>query len=346
MRKSGPFAILTHTILFPRSMRHYHSSLTLISADSLPQPMSAEATDLLMETRFPDGLFFNSPDFLALQPQPIYQLAWVDKTTNKIAIRCAFGVQNGLALSPVAAPFGSVEWAAQVTPAELSRFVNELIEQVRQVGGTRLQLIHPPACYAPKQTEQLFDILNQHDFSLSRQVSTFYLPVNGQPLLHRTRASERQRFRKCVRAGFRASRWEKPDPDTVIQFLGEHRRIKGYSLSVSENQLVCLLNRFPENFPVFGVWSEQILVALCVCVRVRTDSLYTFMPVSHANYAPFSPMVMLLENLYQYCQQTHISLLDLGPSLDSTRRFKPSLARFKVNMGAITSPKPTFEISL
>ncbi|KAB7726151.1 GNAT family N-acetyltransferase [Rudanella paleaurantiibacter] len=327
-------------------MRQYHSHLTLIGSDPSSLPRLAEPTDLLTDTRFSDGLFFNSPDFLALQPQPVYQLNWVDTITRQTAIRCAFGVQSGLALSPVAAPFGSVEWAVQVTPAELSQFVAELLQQAQQAGANQLRLTHPPACYAPSQAHELFDILTQHGFSSSRQVATFHIPVCGQPLEYRMRASERQRFRKCVRTGFRALQWESPQIDELIRFITEHRRLKGYPLSVSEDQLAHLLSRFPENFPVFGVWSGRTLVATCVCVRVRANSLYTFIPVSHTDYATFSPMVMLLESAYEYCQQTGIDLLDLGPALDPIGQFKPSLARFKENMGAMCSPRFTFEISL
>jgi hypothetical protein len=57
-------------------------------------------------------------------------------------------------------------------------------------------------------------------------------------------------------------------------------------------------------------------------------------------------MVMLINHLYQYSQHEGINVLDLGSSLDANQQLKPSLARFKQNMGAVPSPKLTFEIEL
>ncbi len=78
-------------------------------------------------------------------------------------------------------------------------------------------------------------------------------------------------------------------------------------------------------------------------VRVRDDILYTFLPASNPAYHAYSPLVLLMDGLFEYCQQQQIRLLDLGVSLDGNHQPKPSLLRFKRNLGALESPKVCFE---
>jgi hypothetical protein len=51
---------------------------------------------------------------------------------------------------------------------------------------------------------------------------------------------------------------------------------------------------------------------------------------------------MLTKGLYDYCAVNQIKILDLGVSLDSDGNYKPSLARFKQNLGADLSEKIIF----
>lgn len=94
---------------------------------------------------------------------------------------------------------------------------------------------------------------------------------------------------------------------------------------------------------VFTVRDGAQLAALTVAVRVRSDILYNFLPASPLAYRPFSPMVMLLDEVVAYCRRQNIRVLDLGTSLDGDHQPKASLMRFKRNLGAQESPKLIFE---
>ena len=80
-----------------------------------------------------------------------------------------------------------------------------------------------------------------------------------------------------------------------------------------------------------------------MAIRVRDDILYNFLPASNPSYYAHSPMVMLMAELFGYCQRHRIQLLDLGTSLDGNQQPKPGLMRFKRNLGVRESPKLTFE---
>ena len=296
---------------------------------------------------FPDGFFFNNPEHLHQQTNGIVHWLLVQNPlTGQVDIQCAFGVRGEVALSPMAAPFGSIEFAETVSPVALGKFANALIEKARLTGCKRLRLVNYPHCYAPRTIHRLVHMLTERGFDIIKNTPTFYLPVSPVSLTKRMNAQERQRLRKGQRAGLVALLWANPCVATVVDFIRESRRQQGYPLTISMDCLSCLLTRFPEEFPVFMVRDGQIIATLCVCVRVRHDILYAFLPADNPNYKTLSPMVMLIDHLYQYSQYAGISLLDLGPSLDANHAPKPSLARFKQNMGAITSPKMTFEIEI
>lgn len=296
---------------------------------------------------FPNGFFFNNPEHLDQQTDgAIHRLALLNVTTGNADVRCGFMIQGDAATSPLAAPFGSIEFTENVSPYALGEFVNALIEKARLSRCQQLRLVNYPHCYAPRHIHRLVYILADRGFNIINNTPTFYLPIGSHSLSERMNAQERQRLRKSQRAGLVASHWANPSIPVVLDFIQESRLQLGYPLTISMDYLSLLLHQFPEQFPVFVVREGQSLAALCVCVRVRHDILYSFLPASNINYQEFSPMVMLIDHLYQYSQHEGINLLDLGSSLDANQQLKPSLARFKQNMGAVPSPKLTFEIEL
>jgi hypothetical protein len=296
---------------------------------------------------FADGFFFNNPEHLSQQTNgAIHQLSLQNALTGQADIRCAFAIRGEVAISPIAAPFGSIECRETISPVALGEFVDSLLQKVRLMGCERLRLVNYPHCYAPRHMHRLVYTLAEQGFNIIKNTPTFYLPVHNDSLTKRMHAQERQRLRKSQRAGLNPSRWENPCIPTVVAFIRQSRHQQGYPLTISMDCLSRLLHQFPEQFPVFVVCDGETIAALCVCVRVRHDILYSFLPANQADYQSFSPMVMLIDYLYQYSQHTGVDLLDLGASLDAQQQHKPSLAQFKQNMGAITCPKLTFEIEL
>ena len=49
-----------------------------------------------------------------------------------------------------------------------------------------------------------------------------------------------------------------------------------------------------------------------------------------------------MRKIYEYCQEEKVKILDLGISLDHLGKEKPSLIRFKKNIGGIPSEKITY----
>ena len=290
------------------------------------------------------GFFFNNADHIGQQSTgPFCVITALNQTTGQADARCTFFVEPHRAVSPISAPFGSIEFTRNLPEAVLSALIDALIDEARSTGAPTLQLVNYPHCYAPEQAHRLTEQLLLRGFRVVSADETFFLPITSSAFKDTIDASERRRLHKCQRAGFQFAHWRCPDVDTVTSFLVQTRRQQGYNLNLSAERLSDLLRSFPEQFPVFVVTDGPTLTALTIAVRVRDDILYNFLPASDPNYRAYSPMVLLTDGLFRYCQQQHIQLLDLGTSLDANHQPKASLMRFKRNLGAQESPKLTFE---
>ncbi|WP_461084403.1 GNAT family N-acetyltransferase [Spirosoma flavus] len=290
------------------------------------------------------GFFFNELSHLQQQQDgQFHLLTALNQTTQQADARCAFFIRSNEAVSPGAAPFGSIEFTEKLPDSILDEFLDTLTESVRATATTTFRLVNYPHCYAPGQARRLTRKLFRHGFRVVETNQNFFLPINNQDFASLVEPEQRRRLNKCRNADFQFSQWKNPPFTTVVDFLKETRQQQGYRLTLSPERLTELLQNFPDQFLVFAVTDGPNLAALTVAVRVRHDILYNFMPASHPDYRTFSPMVMLTDGLYTYCQQQGIRLLDLGVSLDSNHCPKPSLMRFKRNLGAVTSPKLIFE---
>lgn len=290
------------------------------------------------------GFFFNNADHIGQQSTgPFCVITALNQLTGQADARCTFFVEPDRAVSPVAAPFGSIEFTRNLPEAVLSALIDALIDEARSTGAPMLQLVNYPHCYAPEQARRLTEQLFLHDFRVVATNPTFFLPITSNAFENTIVASERRRLQKCRRAGLQFAHWYRPDVDVVTSFLVKTRQQRGYSLTLPSDRLGYLIQTFPSQFSVFTVTDGSTLTALTVAVQVRDDILYNFLPASDPTYHAYSPMVLLTDGLFGYCQQRQIRLLDLGTSLDANHQPKPSLMRFKRNLGAQESPKLTFE---
>jgi hypothetical protein len=291
-----------------------------------------------------DGFFFNEFSHLRQQSSlPLHLLTALNPDTHQAEARCAFFGNGPVASSPGAAPFGSVEFDNNLPDSVLGELLNTLTDKARQDCCSSVRMVNYPNCYAPEQADRLTDHLLDQQYRMVRDDATFFLSVGADSLDRQMHSQERRRLQKCHRAGFQFAQWKNPPISDVLAFLQISRIEQGYPLTLPADRLAALLTRFPDRFSVFTVCDGTDIASLAITVRVSSDILYYFLPADNLVYRSFSPAVMLIDGLFGYCQQEGIKLLDLGVSLDHHREFKPSLARFKENLGAVSSPKRVFE---
>ena len=290
-------------------------------------------------------LFLQARHLLNQSCHNLHYFALIHPETAQADAHAAFFIRDGWAVSPYAAPFGSIEFSDQVTDAELRRLIDAIVTYCKKLPVQGIRLINYPDCYAPIQAQRLRKIVLEAGFSVKYEELNHHLPVASRSFGEGLHAAERRRLRKCHQAGFTTRIWTNPDVDELFTFLQKARLRKNLPLSITHEVLADLLNRFGDVCPVFTVQNGDQLIASCLGIRVTSGILYYFLPADHEDYQHFSPTVMLVDSLYAYCQQQQIPLLDLGISTSRNIR-NEGLIRFKNRLGAVESAKFVFEMPL
>ena len=263
--------------------------------------------------------------------------------TKKRVTEAAFHIfiENDQALSPCQAPFGGLEFQAGLR-LEVLQFFWENVEAFLQTQHLKsLKIKAYPVCYQPENAQILHYLLLQNGFQITAHDLNYHLPIRETPFLSHLHHSEKRRLQKCHQRGYRFEQWAAPDFAWVHRFIQQNRDRKGYPTSLSAQGLQSLYQQFPDHFRLFVVKDQERIIALATGIKVSKAILYYFLPADDAAYLADSPMVQLLEGMYQYGQQQGYSILDLGIS---TEQSQPNygLINFKKNLGAETSLKWTF----
>jgi lipid II:glycine glycyltransferase (peptidoglycan interpeptide bridge formation enzyme) len=84
------------------------------------------------------------------------------------------------------------------------------------------------------------------------------------------------------------------------------------------------------------------LLALTIGVVVNSKILYNFLLSAEESYKSYSPTILLLKGVYEYCQGNSYKLYDLGPASDEGIP-NYGLITFKQKTGGEASLKMGFE---
>ncbi|WP_171062753.1 GNAT family N-acetyltransferase [Larkinella sp. C7] len=291
-----------------------------------------------------DGFLFLQARHLLNQPdRPLHYFALLDPKTGRADARCAFFIRDDWAISPSAASFGSIEFSDELPDEELARLVDDVVTTSKKLLVQGIRIVNYPDCYLPVHCQRLRAVLLDAGFAVKYEELNQHLTVSARSFTEHLHATERRRLRKCRQAGFTTHIRENPDAETLFAFIRKARLRKNLPLSMSSKELANLLTNFGGVCPVFTVCDGDQLIAACLGIRVSPTVLYYFLPADHEDYQQFSPSVMLVENLYTYCQQHQIPLLDLGISTSHGIR-NEGLIRFKHQLGAVESAKLVFEM--
>jgi hypothetical protein len=262
-----------------------------------------------------------------------------------IAIFQCIIISDRTCQSAPSAPFGSIQCQDDCSPEEIDVFVKSIVAHITAKGGRELHINHYANCYA-HHASLISDIYLRNGFRCSKSVTNQHIPVSDQSFLELIRPAEHRRLKKCQRAGFKSQRDGHTDPSILYHFLSYCRAAKDYQLSMDQCQLELLLTTFPTQVQIFTVTQLEKIIAGAVIIRVNKKICYYFLADSLPEYKAYSPMVMLIGCVYQYCRQEEIRILDLGTSLDQHGAEKSSLIRFKENVGGVRSQKNSFRKKL
>jgi Acetyltransferase (GNAT) domain len=252
-------------------------------------------------------------------------------------------IENQLGVSPLRASFGSFEIAENVNELGFDYLLKTIENVANEQNLADITIKHYPSCYDEIKSVFIKAGLLKNGFEYHKALVNQHISISAQPFETHLHYSEKRRLRKCERAAFQFEEWTNPNVETVYDFIAQNRHQLGYSITFSLAELRNWFAIFPESFQVFCVRDQDQIAALTLTVRVGESVLYHFCPANNLAYRTFSPAVLLTKGLYDYCLNNQLEILDLGVSLDSDGNVKPSLARFKQNLGAEVSEKIIFK---
>lgn len=244
--------------------------------------------------------------------------------------------------SPAKAPFGGIQCNPDCQMQELIFFLSCVEKWMQQNSAKDLLIRTAPVCYDPALNGVLNRIYLMNAYQSSERIN-HHIEISSIDFSVSIKKSEFRRLNKCKQAGFKVNLHKtSPDKD-IFKFISDSFSSKNYKLSISEEKFEVLTKTFPEEFLVFMAKDEHQLIAVCVTVRVSKNILYLFIQTDLLGYRKFSPMVLLYEQIYHYCQKEGIKTMDLGTSTDHNGVIKPGLVCFKENMGGVKSLKISYQ---
>ena len=223
---------------------------------------------------------------------------------------------------------------AEVNIENVSLLLSSLSDWGKANGITAFTIKMAPEFY-------LKDIIGFKDIgSLELLYSEYnqHIEISSEPYISLLKRNERKRLRKCQRAGYQFKKLTVESLQQAYEVVKTNRELKGYPVTVTYDQLLLMFQNFPDQYLLFGVFDEARLIAVAVSIRVSENVLYNFYHGDDFEYRRDSPVVMVINGVYEYCQENNIQYLDLGIS-SVQGVLNEGLYQFKENCGAQVSPK-------
>jgi len=293
-----------------------------------------------------ESFLFNSPQLFHQQRCDDYSvLNLLDENENCLA-RCAVFFKDNQAYSPFRAPFGSIELSDNITIQELEYFIEELEKFLRERRATKFKIVSYPECYVPEKASLLNYCLLKQNYSIITAELNYHLSItSSSDIVSVFHDSERRRYKKCMEQGFEVGIERGSYVQEAFELIKKGRESKGIPLSMKLEEFQKLFKEYSQYYLLFTVKDKNKLVAVATGVKVSSEILYYFLPADDAEYKSFSPTVLLIKGMYDYCKENNIRLLDLGiATADAVPNY--GLIKFKEHLGGIPSLKYTFQKTL
>lgn len=158
--------------------------------------------------------------------------------------------------------------------------------------------------------------------------------------------SARKRYNKCMRDGFTFRQvTTKSEIQNVYNIIAVNRESKGYSISMSFDQIMRMQEAFPLNLYFFETSHHRELVASGICIKLSHEILYVFYWGDLPGYEQHSPIIFLASGIYEFARKNGFKILDIGTS---TQNGIPNqgLIKFKENLGFMASLKLAYSKNL
>lgn len=256
----------------------------------------------------------------------------------------SFHVENKRALTPVRAPFGSFLFSEGLSPLVLYEFIQHCEEHLWRKGVKSVYIGEPPLYYR-KSGELLQTILLNLGYRISKAELSSGIRVDSISFEEKIEAWEKRKLKQSKMKGLTCKTPPLSELEDVYYFILRCRQQRGHTLSMTLEELMKTVTTFNKSFFLFVTYCKKEMAAASIAIQVNPSILYNFYSGHLKKFDTLSPMVLLTNNLYEFCGTHRIQLLDLGTSaVNGQPNF--SLLDFKLRLGAVPSIKLSFEKEL
>ena len=311
-----------------------------------------------METKFIEGqlpegyrcdfdcYLFNEPKNLAIQSLSGWHTFHALRSEKKTSrARVHFHVDDGAALSPFKNPFGSYEFSDAMELKEMFEFIKWVEDQLKAKHVKRIEIKSYPSLYNSRCSSILHTFLFNLGYRVRNAELSACIQVNPTSLFQIMSSWEKRKVGQIKKTSLRFATVPVSKVKEVFEFISSCREEKKQKLSLTYPQMKTVCDNFPEHFRLFGVYDNNALAAASISILVNKTILYNFYSAHAKQYDALSPVVRLMEGIYEFCQTEKIRIIDLGTSaLHDRPNF--GLLDFKLNLGAAPTEKLTFEKTL
>ncbi|MFN3404009.1 MAG: GNAT family N-acetyltransferase [Cytophagaceae bacterium] len=256
-----------------------------------------------------------------------------------VSARITFIIQNNVAYSPFRAPFGSVEFRKDLSVASLQFFLNKVETELSALGVKKIRITSWPDCYDQASASKLTKAYLDSAYKVVFREMNFHLPVNGEfkdhvhPSLSRRLIKSANLYSVDINGN--------PDLKEIFLLIRQNREMKGLPLTINLPALENLYRNFQDKFLVFEGRRDSRLVAVSFGIIVNKNILYYFLPADDYAFKHDSPMLLVLEKMYEYCRENNFKIFDLG--IATSKEFPNwGLINFKRRLGGKESLKLSF----
>jgi len=291
-------------------------------------------------TKWTSSFLFHKVEYLKLCASTHANVKTFFTEIKKEPLGIQFQVRNTLANSPVSASFGGlINCSTHVIPDEVIAFFTGFELELIQDGVSEVRIRTFPKVYNPTIAEVESVILESLGYV--QQVSDIaqFIHIDQSSFQSKVKLSELQKLRRAARE-MTFTQLPNEKLHEVYSLINDNRRWKRYPMTSSFEWLAVLLGAFPEDYLLFGVFDQE-LVAAAVCVRINSEVLYTFYLGDIPRTRAISPVVFLLEGIYNYAGMNSFKLLDLGVSTENGIK-NDGLYTFKKNLGTTDTHRITW----
>ena len=269
----------------------------------------------------------------------------LDEQAQKVLAQIHFYVEGIFASSPYKAPFGSIEFNDDLSPDFLFQFLIDVEQRLKSYGVKKIMIKDAPQIYRQEQAALLSVVLISLGFRVLKSEINSSIVIDEIQWENKISYAELKRLNKCKKEELEFRFLSNNKIEEVYHFIQTCRQERNASLSMTLAELKNTILFCSEDFLLFSVFQKDKMIAAAITIKVNNEILYDFYHAHIKEADQLSPVVMLIDGIYSYCQKNNFKLLDLGTSmLDDKINY--SLLNFKKQLGAVSSMKLTFEKEL